>query len=173
MPWHDVQFRLLQVMLRPIGDERRTVALLHWDGVSLRLALVTRQELKSFGPLAEEVWPSLQTLVAALRPVLEGDASQRALGLDALHKVPEGLGSLLLWGPLRVGRTSDPQAHFQELVAALGLTPHGEAQPARKKFGQRSKRIKRRLLRRDTSSAALPRRPVAHPGQGTSKRSMS
>lgn len=116
----DVEFRLLQVVVSSVGDERVTLALVHWDGTHFRVATNARRIPDGLGQGAKAVRASLR----ALRSVVRAEVSGRGV----LDGVPEGRGGLLYWGPLRRGRTQSSASHFRRLANELDLRiPHVEA----------------------------------------------
>lgn len=143
-----VQFRFLQVVTSHIADERVTVALLHWDGRDLRIAVNASRVPDSVPSKGD-----LGSMLRALRVGLLARAKAPALNmsLDQLSPVPLGETGLLSWGTLRTGQTSNPQLHFDHLATALGLEPKAArrertAEPA---FWDFSEQIAHELQRPD------------------------
>jgi hypothetical protein len=112
-----VEFRLLQVVLSPIGDERITLLLLHWDGHLLRVATGVPQ------------MPRIPCNIAQLKSAVKrvGRAAMRAKRplsglLSDLYPVPAGLGSAFpYWTHVQIGHTKDPEAHFDELRSHFAM----------------------------------------------------
>ncbi len=119
-PERPIEFRLLQVQLNPIADERRTLVLVHWDGGYLRVA---------WTPSVPVASPAARHAVAAsVRDVVRAAVARRkqpllSIGLDAIVGVHEGSSAMLTWSPKRSGLTRDPLRHFEELSSALSLHP--------------------------------------------------
>lgn len=129
-----VEFRLLQLVLNPIGDERRTIAMLHWDGTDMRLAW-NRAELHSVVRHAkEDVGLVLDAIHQNVRDMLPTWQSRMpsGRGLASVYPVVEGLSGLLVWGPVRMGQAGNAEAHFRELMQLLGLYVP-EARPPRRR----------------------------------------
>lgn len=130
-PGRPIEFRLLQVQLNPIADERRTLVLVHWDGAYLRVAWTPSVPVAS--PVARHA------VAATVREVVRAAVARRTqpvlpMGLDAIVPVHEGSTAMLTWSPKRTGMTRDPVRHFEELSSALSLHPvEGESinQPPR------------------------------------------
>lgn len=122
-----VEFRLLQVLGSVVGNERRTVALVHWDGKQLRFAWNRLDVPESTDRDPNDV----RRVISGVRLEVERVSdSQLLLNVDSLQsllKVPEGDLGALSWTPIHVGYTIDPQAHFAELVSDLRLTVPGES----------------------------------------------
>ncbi|MBK9259508.1 MAG: hypothetical protein IPM54_06680 [Polyangiaceae bacterium] len=118
-----VEFRLLQLLCNPVGDERVTVALIHWDGRQIRFAWNPRKVPNFLAHVRSDI----NAVLGSIRQSTHSRAQTLHLsfGLDHIFPVPEGYGSLLMWAPLRVGVTSDPQAHFAELINVLNLRVPG------------------------------------------------
>jgi len=119
-----VEFRLLQLLCNPIGDERVTVALIHWDGRQIRFAWNRSKVPRSLAHVRRDT----HAVLGSIRKTVHGHEEDLhlSLNLDQAFPVPEGHGSLLVWTPLRIGVTGDPQAHFAELVSVLDLRVSGE-----------------------------------------------
>lgn len=125
MSSRDVEFRLLQLVVSAVADERVTVALLHWDGAQLRFASNPSRLPAKLGPGGEAV----RATIRALRNQVVHARGQGLLdlGVDLVHEVREGRGAMLSWSPLRRGRTSSSEAHFLRLAQELELrVPHIE-----------------------------------------------
>lgn len=119
-----VEFRLLQLVLSHVSGDKLTLALVHWDGETLRVA-------RSLAPLAV-VEPAYRDGVRAtakewirrarkLAAELEADRQLRLGGLRELFPVRQGLGAALLWTPLTIVQAADPEAHFVSLRHELHL----------------------------------------------------
>ena len=118
-----VEFRLLQLVLNPIGDERRTIALLHWDGRDMRFAW-NRSDLHVIAKHAkDDIGIVLDAIHDGIRGKLQNAQLRMdsGLSLSSAYPVVEGLSGLLTWGPVRMGHTGNPQAHFEELSRLLDL----------------------------------------------------
>lgn len=127
MSSRDVEYRLLQLVVSAVGDERITLALLHWDGRELRFAANATRASRSNAA----VTPDVRRTIRALRSEAVANVGQGLLnlGVDLLHDVREGRGGLLAWGPIRRGRTASASRHFAELARELDLhvaSAHGE-----------------------------------------------
>ncbi len=118
-----VEFRLLQLLCNPVGDERVTVALIHWDGRQIRFAWNRSKIPNSLAHVRRDINAVLGSIRQSIQPRTK--KLHLSFGLDQVFHVPEGSGSLLVWAPSRVGVTSDPQAHFAELVSVLDLRVSG------------------------------------------------
>jgi hypothetical protein len=113
-----VSFRFLQAVTNPVTDDQVTVGVLQWDGEHLRFVGDCRKVAGDRGR------PTLRRALAAIRgqvkelnpgkPTLFGD-------VHVAFPVAEGDGSLLRWGQVRRGLTSNSERHFQELVASADL----------------------------------------------------
>lgn len=106
-----VEFRLLQVVLCHVGDERRTVGLVHFDGVTLRRAV--RHGRLTEGDNERAFRDTVDAIMA--REAKPGTT------LDEVWPVREGRGAGLEWRPRQASVTSDPGAHFDELCRTLRL----------------------------------------------------
>jgi hypothetical protein len=119
-----VEFRLLQLVVSAVADERVTVGLLHWDGTELRFAASLRR--------VPDRWSSagltaLQSTLDALKAdTLDfSNRSQRPLtaGIDSVRAVREGHSGVVAWSPIRRARTASSKDHFERLATELALTP--------------------------------------------------
>lgn len=119
-----VEFRLLQLVRSHVSGDKLTLALVHWDGETLRVA-------RSLAPLAV-VEPAYRDGVRAtakewirrareLAAQLEAGRQLHLEGLGELFPVRQGLGAALLWTPLTSVQTADPEAHFASLRHELHL----------------------------------------------------
>jgi hypothetical protein len=117
-----VEFRYYQCLLNPTTGDRVTIALVHWDGSSLRCA----HSLKVLPHLPDEqrrlITRALRALEERVKLVNEQGPEQGA-AMQEVFRVREGLGSLLFWAELRGALTDAPAAHFAELCALLHFTP--------------------------------------------------
>lgn len=120
-----VEFRLLQLVLSQIGDERRTIALVHWDGSRLRVAWKHGRFASELGSAGEDVRVAVDGLLENARQLAADPRGQPPLPLSHVCPVREGMESILVWSPTRMGVTADPARHFQELVDALRLRGPG------------------------------------------------
>jgi len=106
-----VEFRLVQVVLSHIGDERITVGLVHWDGTTMRVAIGVPR-LPRFDNRGS---------IGAIRSAVKADGRRalRAKGpgiLADVFPVRGGPGSAYpYWTHIRIGESSLPEAHFEEL----------------------------------------------------------
>lgn len=114
-----IEFRLLQLQCNPVGDERLTVALVHFDGTEVRFAWNRSRVPPALAHLRNDVNDALDILFLRLRPFL--GSLHLPVGLDHMLQVQEGFGSLLIWGPLQRGMTIDSAAHYDELGRMLEL----------------------------------------------------
>lgn len=107
-----VEFRLVQVVLSVIGDDRVTVGLLHWDGERCRAAINATRI-----PPGAEVRRGIGAIRAALKHVARSFLrTTGSAGLAERFPVTVGLGSAYpYWTHVRVGQTRNPEAHFEEL----------------------------------------------------------
>lgn len=119
-----VEFRLLQLVISHVSGDKQTLALLHWDGMTLRVA-------DSVGPLPV-VDPihrdavratALEWIRRARRTAssLDTSAEPRARKLADVFPVRAGLGAALLWTPVTTFQAGDAAAHFDALVHELRL----------------------------------------------------
>lgn len=124
MPSRDVEFRMLHLVANVVGDERITVGLVHWDGRELRFAWGAQRVPRSLTAAVDV--RSVVSAVAAEAATRSSDLSLD-LGLDQMFDVRPGEGSLVAWGPRRIGSTQDGASHFRALVESLHLreTPQG------------------------------------------------
>jgi len=118
-----VEFRLLQVILSPVSGDRVTVALLHWDRTTFRVASSTaalraleRDHREGLRVAIQDVVRSAErkTKEVSERPVLD-------IGLAHVLPVREGFGAALYWSPVTAVETADAEAHFAELRQELRL----------------------------------------------------
>jgi hypothetical protein len=163
-----VEFRLLQLLCNPVGDERVTVALIHWDGRQVRFAWNRAKVPSALAHVRSDVQAVLGAIRGSLRSAIND--LHLAFGLDHVYQVPEGHGSLLVWGPLRVGVTGDPQAHYSELVKVLDLHVPGtqrdeEAVPRAPRLARQLSVFGKQLLH-GMSSAARGSIRVRHTVRG-------
>lgn len=119
-----VEFRLLQVLVNQVGDERRTVLLVHWDRSVLRLAWNPRPLATAAASGAPDLRAAVVHLVRSLRK--DFPSAQPNLPFKAALPLPN-LGEVLMWGPVGRGETQVPEAHFERLRAMLGLRTVGDA----------------------------------------------
>ncbi len=118
MPAFRVEYRIHSATADVLGEERYPLALLHWDGSRVRLA--TRQVIPSaLAPQERALHRSLRSLG---RQVASLGEAPLAAGLEQLLDLRTGDGGGSQWSGVRVGTTSDPVAHFEELVRSLRLT---------------------------------------------------
>lgn len=112
-----VEFRFLQVVVSHMSGDRVTLGLIHWDGVTLRVA-------HSFAHLgfcaADQREIVRRTVLSKLRRASKQAQAMTKrggfmFGLQHLVPVREGLGSSVLWAPVQVSRTTNPEAHFKLL----------------------------------------------------------
>lgn len=127
MPSRDVEFRVLHLVANVVGDERITVGLVHWDGRELRFAWGAQRVPRSLIAAADV--RSVISVVAAEATARRGELGLD-LGLDEMFDVRPGEGSLLAWGPRRVGRTQDGAGHFRDLASSLHLRETPQARLA-------------------------------------------
>lgn len=128
-----VEFRLFQLVLSHVSGDRVTLALLHWDGRTLRFAS-SEAGLKALSSgqraAARHVLRDVMRRVrvearkAAKAPALD-------LGLSHLFRVREGLGAALYWSPVTTLQTPFPEAHFASLRQELRLLPETEKRTRR------------------------------------------
>lgn len=121
MSSRDVEFRLLQLVVSAVADERVTIALLHWDGAQLRFASNSGRLPTNLGPGGEAIRATLRALRNHVAHRTAGGQGLLDLGVDLVHEVREGRGSMLSWSPIRRGRTSSSEEHFQRLARELQL----------------------------------------------------
>ena len=112
-----VEFRYLYFVPSHVGDDRLTIALLHWDGDRLRLAHSVE---RISGPLSSHRG-ALERELSALEQRVRDSHPKPGVGLDDALRVTTGRGPSLLWSPVRVGQTEDAEAHFEDLRSQLGL----------------------------------------------------
>ncbi len=111
-----VEFRLVQVVLSYIGDDRITVGLFQWDGKICRAAinvskLVPGGLKRSIG----EIRSALKSYARTLFKSVDGNLERRL-------PIREGLGcSFPYWRPVVSFQTSNPNSHFEELRIHFGL----------------------------------------------------
>jgi hypothetical protein len=127
-----VELRLLQIVLSHVSGDKRTLALLHWDGATLRVA-------ESLGPIGvvdpvhrDAVRVTAEAWVRRARRTaqsLHADPQARDGGLADVFPVRKGLGAALLWTPVTTLETPDAAAHFDALVRELRLD-RNEPSPA-------------------------------------------
>lgn len=117
MPAFRVEYRIHSATADVLGEERYPLALVHWDGKTLRLAV--RQVLPS--ALAEQERALTRSLKSLNRQVEALGSAPLAQGLGELIDVRSGDGGGTQWSPVRVGSTDDPAAHFDELGRSLRL----------------------------------------------------
>lgn len=165
-----VEFRLLQLVLNPIGDERRTIAMLHWDGSDIRFAW-NRSDLGAIVRHAkDDVGIVLDAIHEKVRSMLPASQMRMPSGksLAAVYPLTEGLSGLLTWSPVRVGQARDPDAHFKELMQLLGLyMPEGKPRrPRVENWVQRRIVALARAIRDDLGADAADRVRVRHPISG-------
>ncbi|MBI2395929.1 MAG: hypothetical protein HYV09_40570 [Deltaproteobacteria bacterium] len=112
-----VEFRLVQIVLSQVGDDRLTVGIVHWDGEKIRTATSFRGVPKGDRRLLER---TVKNQIARFKRAVPKTPGLN-FGLASLVHVREGLGASLLWTAPNRGRTRNPQAHFDELVKMLKL----------------------------------------------------
>jgi len=134
-----IQFRFLQVVVNHAADERVTVALVHWDGRELRVA-VNPTRIPDSIPSKADLGP----LLRSLRLSLIARLPQLALpmGFDDLLPLGGGETGLLSWSAVHQGTTADPRGHFEYLARSLNLQrdvlqkARGSAEPAFAQFAE-------------------------------------
>jgi hypothetical protein len=124
-----VEFRFLQLIVSPVSGDKLTLALVHWNGETLRVAsslepLRTIQSARQKTTIRRTVKEWLEALrstepTAAASPP---DSPRATVGLAQLFPVREGLGGALFWSPVSGGKTNSPARHFEELRAHLHLS---------------------------------------------------
>jgi hypothetical protein len=119
-----VQFRLLQLVVNHVADERVTLALVHWDGVQCRFAASSARVPDTI-PSKRDIQRTLHSLRLVARDLQTKPPLD--LPLESLFPIFSGHSGLLTWGAARVARTKDPARHFDFLVEQLGLRPAARA----------------------------------------------
>jgi hypothetical protein len=121
---NSVEYRLLQLVFSVVSGDKRTLALLHWNGTKLRVAH-TLGPVAGIDPLhrdavrvTAEAWIHRAERTASR---LDADQAAPPEGLARLFPVREGLGAALLWTRVVALETPDAAAHFDELVQELRL----------------------------------------------------
>ncbi len=104
---HKVEFRLLQVVLSHVGDDRLTVLYLQRDGETMRVATdvpsVNRLQASVGGIRASVKWVAREILK------VKGPGA-----LAEVYPVREGFGyGVLRWTPVVTVETLDPEAYFK------------------------------------------------------------
>jgi hypothetical protein len=129
-----VQFRFLQLVLSHVTGDKVSVALLHWDGETLRVA----SSLEPLAVCAPEQRSAIQATVKtfvsrAKQRARELSAEQKPLdsGLADLFRVREGLGSALYWSPVAAVDTRGPADHFEALCSVARLDRQKRRSPRR------------------------------------------
>jgi hypothetical protein len=112
-----VEFRFLRwVVWAPNGDSV-SVALVHWDGTTLRTAQAPRR-LSICHPAQRDV--ARATVGALLRRAKSAPRDNRgAEGLAELFSVREGAGGALNWGPILRDETRDAEKHFAAMAGGM------------------------------------------------------
>lgn len=119
-----VSFRFLQAVTNPVTDDQVTVGVLQWDGEHLRFVGDSRKLAGDRGR------PTLRRALAAIRGQVKELNPGKPTLFDDVHvafPVAEGDGSLLRWGQVRRGLTSNSERHFQELVKSADLAEETNA----------------------------------------------
>lgn len=139
-----VEFRLFQLVLSHVSGDRVTLALLHWDGRTLRFAS-SEAPLKALSPdqrlAAREV---LRDVMRKVRATSQRVAKKPRLdlGLAELFPVRQGFGASLYWSPVTAVRTDFAEAHFANLREELRLDSAQE---------RRERRVTAKLVHRRLS----------------------
>lgn len=120
-----VEFQLLQLVVSYFGDERVTLALLHWDGRQLRFHF-ERGRVPSWLAIDRR---DLDQTLDAIESSIRRWSSKAQGGQRLVDVVPvrQGEGSLLVWGPIQTGYTSFPEAQYRQLLELLYLVPSSGA----------------------------------------------
>lgn len=132
-----VEFRMLQLVTNQIGDERQTVALIHWDGSQFRLAWNPHTITSAPYALRNDLSTVVDGILKTARSLASNPRPQLPNRIDAICPVREGRDGLIFWSPKNVGMTSNGLAHFGELVRMLGLRVHGERKTKHHDSGSR------------------------------------
>lgn len=120
-----VEFQLLQLVVSYFGDERVTLALLHWDGHQLRCHFERARVPSWLAIDRRDLDQTLDAIECAVRRWSEkARAGQR---LADVVPVRQGDGSLLVWGPIQTGYTRFPEAQYRQLLELLYLVPSSVA----------------------------------------------
>jgi len=129
-----VKFRLLQVVLSHLADERVTVGLLHWDGSQLRTAFNASRV-----PEGLETAPELRRFVRAMGSKFDGmDTPSLPFAFNDITGIRFGEAGLTSWGITRVCQTRRPQEHFDQLASELGLLSQKKAKRSSMRSGLRA-----------------------------------
>jgi hypothetical protein len=121
-----VQVRFLQFLVSVVGGDRLTVAMLHWDGADLRVAMSFAALPPWVAPYRRDIESTARFMVEKAhkglgRPLGNGHLD---LGLDAIAPVRHGVGDALAWTDVQTSPTRDPVGHFQDMMRALHLEEH-------------------------------------------------
>jgi hypothetical protein len=112
-----VEFRLLQVVLSAVSGDRVTVALVHWDGVRMRVASSPTALTVVDTPARAGIRAAVDEFVrkAHRRARQLERTPELNVGLAHAFPVREGMGAALCWTPISSRETLDAEAHFLEL----------------------------------------------------------
>jgi hypothetical protein len=119
-----VEFRLLQLVISHVSGDKQTLALLHWDGVTLRVAGAAGA-LGVVEPVHRDaVRATAQAWIRRARhaaSLLGSNLEPSDRSLADVFPVRAGLGAALLWTPVTTFQVGDAAAHFDALVRELVL----------------------------------------------------
>lgn len=118
-----IEFRLLQVILSPVSGDRITLALLHWDGRTLRVTSSMAGLIACEPAHREGIRMAAEDIVRQAHRTSARVEKEPLLDVGLAHVFPvrEGLGAALYWTPITTLRSADAVAHFAELRQELRL----------------------------------------------------
>lgn len=108
-----IEYRLLHLVLSSRGDERIVVGVVHWDGFRVRHAWGIHRVPPSMAHIKDDIRACLDALRKKIGVCANGSGVAR---LDDVFGTRLGDSGLLDWGALRVARTYNAKAHFDELA---------------------------------------------------------
>jgi hypothetical protein len=101
---NNISFRFLHVITNMITDDHVTVGVLQWDGKILRFA----SDNQKLSIHHERVLTAIRAQISTHKP--------NGIDVREAFPVPEGVGSMLLWGKVHHSFTTNPERHFCDLV---------------------------------------------------------
>jgi hypothetical protein len=119
-----VSFQFLHAVTNAVTDDQVTVGVLQWDGEQIRFASDSRKVSADNGR------STLGRALAAIRSQIPRQIpGQKAIFDDIRAAFPatEGEGSLLRWGEVRCGLSTNPDRHFDDLVQLAELADEATA----------------------------------------------
>lgn len=112
-----VEFRFLRYVVWAAAGDSVSVALVHWDGATMRTAEAPKR-LCVCRPAQRDV--TRATIAALLRRAKAAPRENpHADGLGELFAVREGFGGALSWGPVVRSQTLDAEKHFAAMVRGM------------------------------------------------------